>query len=171
MLIHAGACDGFDMNHQTMINNKNMDDAGYESYITDFVIKTSAEYSFLELATFEKEALGFNIQYLPTNAYKHEVIKQNLSNLSVFDTKSEAEVLAYIKKIKTIKTKQGKPMAFIELDDGNIQVEATIFSDTYQKMLKYLTNDVQVFKMRVNDYRQEKSFVIVSIRKIDEARG
>ncbi|MEF3692921.1 MAG: DNA polymerase III subunit alpha [Acholeplasmataceae bacterium] len=167
MLIHAGACDGFNMNHQTMMNHKSMDDVGYESYITDFVIKDSKEYSFLELASFEKEALGYNLKYLPMNVYQEEVQKQRLNNLSVFETKTEAEVLAYIKKIKMIKTKQGKPMAFVELDDGITQLEATIFSDTYQKLLNYLTNDVQVFKMRVNDYRQEKSYIIVSIRRID----
>ena len=170
MLIHAGACDGFNMNHQTMMNHKSMEDVGYETYITDFVVKSDKEYSFLELATYEKEALGYNLKYLPMNAYQEEFKKQNLNNLSIFKTQNEAEVLAYIKKIKTIKTKQGKPMAFLTLDDGNTEAEATIFSDTYQKMLNYLTNDVQVFKMRVNDYRQEKSLVIISIRKIDDTR-
>lgn len=167
MFIHAGACDCFDMNHQTMMNHKSMDHIGYESYITDFVIKESPEYSFLELATYEKEALGFNLKYLLMNAYKDIMKKQNLNDLSIFKSKNEADVLAYIKKVKTIKTKQGKPMAFIELDDGTTQLEATIFSDTYQKVLNHLTNDVQIFKIRVNDYRQDKSYVIVSIRKIE----
>jgi DNA polymerase-3 subunit alpha len=169
-LIHVGACDHFHLNHQTMITNKSLEDAGYESYISDYAMRSYPEYSFMELAQYEKEALGYNLKYLPMNAHQDVIKTQNLTNLSIFNSKQEADVLAFIKKIKTIKTKQGKTMAFVELDDGIQTLEATIFSDTYQNVLKYLTNDVQVFKMRVNEYRNEKSYIIVSIRKLDEVR-
>ena len=166
MMIHAGALDGFGINHQTMILNKSIEYAGYASYITDFVMIESKEFSFAELIQFEKEALGFNLIYHPMIQFAEQIKKQGLKDLTIFDHVNEAEVVAYIKKMKTIKTKQGKPMAFIELDDGQTQREATIFTDTYQQVTKYLTNDVQVFKMRVNEYRKEKTLVLISIRPI-----
>ncbi len=166
MLIHAGALDQFQINRHTMILNKSIEHAGYESYITDFVMQEASEYSFSELSAFEKEALGFNLVYHPLIQYEQDIKKQKLKALSIFEKVLEADVVAYIKKIKTIKTKQGHPMAFLLLDDGETQVEATLFSDLYKSMSKYLTNDVQVFKMRVNEYRNQKTLVVVSIRPI-----
>lgn len=164
--IHAGALDSFNLNRHTMMLNKSIEFAGYEKFIDDFVMQKAEELPFSELSQLEKDALGFNLVYHPLMAYAEEIKKQKLNSLEIFKTANEAEVIAYIKKIKTIQTKQGKPMAFIELDDGVSQMEATLFSDVYKRYLNCLTNDVQVFKMRVNEFRNEKTFVVVSIRKL-----
>jgi len=166
MLIHSGALDQFGLNRKTMSYNKQMDDAGYELYITDFKMKTMEDYTFAEKAEFEKEALGVNLLYNPMMAYKDVIKAQNLMTLGALEKENVINALAIIKKIKVIKTKQGKPMAFIELDDGKIQIEATIFQDAYLKYQSILSNDIYIFKIRVNQYKNQKTYVIESLKPV-----
>ena len=75
MLIHAGALNAFGLTHHTMISSKQIDQAGYELYVTDFTMPNLPEYSFSELADFEKEALGYNLVYHPMAMYENEIMK------------------------------------------------------------------------------------------------
>lgn len=168
MLIHSGALDNFGLNHQTMNYHKQIEDAGYEQYITDFKLKTTEDYSFFEKAQYEKEALGFNLMYNPINAHQDLIIKMNLKPLSNLNTENEILTLAYIKNLKVIKTKQGKPMAFALLDDGASELEATLFTETYLKYESLLNKEVQIFRIKTNVYKDKKSNVIEEVRVIQE---
>ncbi|PKK99321.1 MAG: DNA polymerase III subunit alpha [Tenericutes bacterium HGW-Tenericutes-2] len=167
MLIHSGALDAFGLNHQTMNYHKQIDDAGYEQYITDFKLKTTEDYSFFEKAQFEKEALGFNLMYNPINAHQDLIAKLKLKPLSDLYNQHEILTLAYIKNIKVIKTKQGKEMAFALLDDGSTELEATLFTDTYLKYIDLLNREVRIFRIKANVYKDKKSNVIEEVKKID----
>ncbi len=166
MLIHSGALDALGLNHQTMNYHKQIEDAGYEQYITDFKLKTVEDYSFFEKAQFEKEALGFNLMYNPINAHQDLIVKMKLKPLSTLESQDEVLTLAYIKTIKKIKTKQGKPMAFVLLDDGSTELEATLFTETYLKYESLLNKEVQIFRIKADLYKEKKSNVIDEIRKI-----
>lgn len=168
MLIHSGALDEFDLNHPTMLGNKQIDQAGYELYITDYKMKIYEDDDFMTKSKNEKEALGFNIIYHPLYAYEKLMKDKNYQPLSIMQKQDEAIVLAFIKDQKTIKTKQGKPMMFVTLDDGTSQLEATLFSETYKKYQNNLHHDVQVFKIRSNRYREQRSFVIEWIENVKE---
>lgn len=167
MLIHSGALDTFGLNHQTMNYHKQILDAGYEQYITDFKLKTTEDYSFFEKAQYEKEALGFNLMYNPINAHQELIAKLNLKPLSNLSHQDEILTLAYIKNLKVIKTKQGKQMAFALLDDGSSELEATLFTDVYLKYESLLNNEVQIFRIKTNVYKDKKSNVIEEVRKIN----
>ena len=166
MLIHSGALDCFGLNHQTMIANKQIDQAGYELYITDFKMKMQEDYSFREKATFELESLGFYVLYHPMVAYQDTVEKLNLKPLSYLEKNQSADVLAFFISQKIIKTKQGKEMAFIELDDGSSQIEATLFTETYLSYKNDLNNDIKIFKIKANVYKNQRTYVIESMKKV-----
>ena len=166
MLIHSGALDCFGLNHQTMIANKQIDQAGYELYITDFKMKMQEDYSFREKAAFELESLGFYVLYHPMVAYQDTVEKLNLKPLSYLEKNQSADVLAFIISQKIIKTKQGKEMAFIELDDGSSQIEATLFTETYLSYKNDLNNDIKIFKIKANVYKNQRTYVIESMKKV-----
>ena len=166
MLIHSGALDSFKLNHKTMDYHKQIDDAGYEQYITDFKLMVTDDYSFAEKAQLERDALGLNIIYHPIMAFQDTIIKYKLKALSALESAHEADVLAFIRKKKVIKTKQGKEMAFVELDDGVTQLEATLFTETYEKYMNLLTNEVQIFKVKINEYKNQKTYLIESIKQI-----
>ena len=57
MLIHSGALDCFGLNHHTMIQNKDASHAGYEMYISDFKLRDYDEFSFIDLALYEKRSI------------------------------------------------------------------------------------------------------------------
>lgn len=166
MLIHSGALDQFGLNRKTLNYHKQVDDAGYELYITDYKMKITEDYTFAEKAELEKEALGFNLSYSPIMAYEDVIKAQHLNRLSDLDHKDEVEAIAYIKKTKEIKTKQGQKMAFVELDDGAVQIEATLFQDTYAKYKNTLSSDICIYKVKANLYKNQKTYVVESIRSI-----
>jgi len=168
MLIHSGALDFLNLNHQTMIFHKGMDDAGYEQYITDFKLQEMEEYNFSELAQYEIEALGFNMTYHPLNVYQDYIEKHHLQTISDVPHLDQAVVVAYIRKIKKIKTKQGHPMAFVELDDGISMIEATLFNQTFKTYEAQLTSDIQLFKLKKNTYKNQVTYVIDDIKYIKQ---
>ena len=166
MLIHSGALDTLDMNHQTMMHHKNLNDAGYELYITDFVVNKMEEYDMKRLIEFEKEALGFNLSYHPLILYQDIVKDKKLDQLSDLNSKQEITALAYIKKIKTIQTKQKKSMAFILLDDGVTSLEVTCFSNEYLKFENKLDDRAKIFKIRTQAFQDKSTYVLVDIQTL-----
>jgi DNA polymerase III alpha subunit len=59
-------------------------------------------------------------------------------------------------------------MAFVELDDGLTQLEATLFTDTYVKYENLINKDVQIFQIKTNQFRNKKTYVIDHIKPIDK---
>lgn len=167
MLIHAGALDSFGLSHQTMNEAKRIDQAGYELYIQDFQIKEYPEYSISELRKFEKEALGFNLRYHPLSGYDDLIKNYQLCSWDDIDQHKEGRLLAHVIKKKEIKTKQGRRMAFLSLSDGTLEKEATLFSDAYEKIASSMEDDVYIFKVKVNIYKEQTSYVIDRIWTIE----
>jgi DNA polymerase-3 subunit alpha len=74
--------------------------------------------------------------------------------------------LAYIKKIKVIKTKNNQSMAFLTLDDGDQDLDVTIFSSDYEHLKEDLGRDVCIFKIKKNMFKDKQTFVLVSMKKL-----
>jgi DNA polymerase-3 subunit alpha len=129
-------------------------------------INLQEDYSFREKATFELESLGFYVLYHPMIAFQETIEKLKLKPLSYLEKNQSTEVLAFIVSQKVIKTKQGKEMAFIELDDGTSQLEATLFTETYLTYKNELNNDIKIFKIKANEYRNQRTFVVESMKKV-----
>lgn len=166
MLIHSGALDTFGLNHPTMLANKQIEQAGYELYIQDFKMRVQDDFSFIEKANYEKEALGFNVLYQPHLAYKDLIDRLKLKPLSAIKEKSEIDVLAAIKHTKVIKTKQNKQMAFLTIDDGITEIEVTLFD--YDRYKNLLDKELKIIRIKKNSYREQISYVIESIKDIKE---
>jgi len=166
MLIHAGALDAFNLTHQTMIQNIGLDDAGYEQYISDFKMKTFEEYSFSILAEKEKEALGFNLLYQPMAAYESFIKEKALDTFEQLSHKDKITVLSYIKKSKRIKTKNNEPMMFLLLDDGEQELEVTLFPKTLKAYEHIISEDVLLFTIKKNHYNGQTSYVCDMIKDI-----
>lgn len=166
MLIHSGALDTFGLNHPTMLANKQIEQAGYELYIQDFKMRVQDDFSFIEKANYEKEALGFNVLYQPHLAYKDLIDRLKLKPLSAIKEKSEIDVLASIKHTKVIKTKQNKQMAFLTIDDGKTEIEVTLFD--YDRYKNLLDKELKIIRIKKNSYREQISYVIESIKDIKE---
>lgn len=168
MLIHAGALDGFGLNHRTMMNHKAMNEAGYEHYVVDFVMPVLDEYSILELAQFEKEALGFYVNHHPLTRYQHLLKTGQYLPLSEIENQPSIQTIAFIKSQKTIQTKTGKPMMFLELDDGITALEVTCFTQEYEKYQTMMDDQMYVFSIKKDTYRNKTSYVLKHMAPIKE---
>ena len=168
MLIHSGALDEFMLNHHTMIENKDASHAGYEMYISDFKLRDYEEYSFIDLALYEKEALGFNLTYHPLQRYESYIKEHKLQTIEDIKDASYVRILGFIIEKKVIKTKQGKSMAFIKIDDGQHQVEATLFTQNYIKYQDLLDDKVKLFEIKENDFNGKKTYIIEKMYTIEE---
>jgi DNA polymerase III subunit alpha len=167
-LIHSGALDCFELNHHTMIENKEANHAGYELYITDFKLKNHDEYSFKDLALQEKEAIGFNLVYHPLQMYQAYIKEHKLQTIEDLKTQKHIRFLGFITHKKVIKTKQGKPMAFITIDDGQHQIEATLFTNTYLSYEQILDEQIKMFDIKENVFKDKKTYVVDKIYTIEK---
>jgi DNA polymerase-3 subunit alpha len=168
MLIHSGALDNFKLNHHTMIENKDASHAGYELYITDFKLKNHDEYGFKDLAIKEKEAIGFNLVYHPLQMYQSYIKEHKLQTIEDLNTQKHIRFLGFITHKKVIKTKQGKPMAFITIDDGQHQIEATLFTKTYLDYETLLDEHIKMFEIKENVFKEKKTYVVDKIYTIEK---
>lgn len=167
MLIFANALQSFNLNQHTLIEHQSLDDSGYNKYIQDFQMKLYDEYPFSVLAEHEKEALGFNLIYHPLVAYKDIVIKQKLNALNDSHHLAYIKALAMITNIKVIKTKNNQNMAFLTLDDGVTQLEVTMFSSTYQSYKEKLDQNIKIFELKKNIYKEKTSFIVEKMSEVE----
>ena len=167
MLIHSGALDSFGLNRKTLAMHTEIETAGYEQYITDFKMQDYDNYTIAELAGLERTALGFNLLYHPVFMYQDVKKRQRLDTLADLDQKQEVTVLAYLKDSREIKTKKGEPMAFVTLDDGQREIEATVFADVYQKQQVLLTSDVRIYTIKSKRYQNKRTYQVTNIKPMD----
>ncbi len=167
MLIYANALKSFGLNQHTLLENKSLDDAGYNKYIDDYQMKTYEAYPFSILAEHEKEAIGFNLIYHPLIAYQEIREKNKLNELKDTERLALVKALAFISNIKEITTKNNQKMAFLTLDDGVVQIEATLFSRGYESYKKALNKDIKIFTLKKNTYKDKISYVVEKIQSIE----
>ena len=166
MLIYAGALDCFKETKRTLIEHINLEHAGYEQYITDFKPREYPEYDLITLAQYEKEALGFYLKQHPFKRYDEWARTANLDFFSDSARKTKLKVLAIIKAIKIIKTKQNEKMAFVVLDDGKQTIEATLFARTFSLHQSIKVDEIYCFYISKKQYQEKDSFVIERIEKV-----
>lgn len=175
-LVGAGALDEFSKKEN--ISKKYMID-NYEnvlervSYLDVLNIELTnqntsyEEYTFEEISILEKEALGFNIKYnlfIKYNPYKEKYNCINLNNL-------KENVLSYsvvmIKRIREITTKKGEKMAFLEIADENMNMDAVVFTNQYLRLAGILElNKFYIVKGKTELREEKLQFVIEDLRKL-----
>jgi len=166
-LIHSGALDGFGLNRKTMSEHKAIESLGFDRYIDDFKMKVYDEYPFKDNAEREREALGFNVLFNPLQAYAEIRKKRKLNRFEDLENRGNVKVLAYLKRIKRIKTKKNDTMAFALIDDGERELEGTLFPDVLARFEKMLTEDVRIYTIKKDSYRDKTTYVIDRIDAIE----
>lgn len=96
------------------------------SFGKGFVINTQADLSDLEEA-----CLGAQFTTDPANDMQS-------FGWGEIRSKQRFKAEAYIRKVKKIKTKNNKPMAFVEVSTGDGSIECTVFPNVYEKAKKLL---------------------------------
>ncbi len=137
-------------------NTKNThEDAPKPAKLEDFKVQ--------EKLQFEKELLGFYVSEHP--------LKSILRSISVDERvtkKSKVKVVVVITAIKLHTTKEGKRMAFLQIEDLTGQMEAIIFPTTHQKIKDFpKENDVVLITGKIEKKEDKTQLIIDELQSAD----
>ena len=175
-LIFAGALDEFKLSKQTMVMSIE-DVIGFNEYGAfidkkQFTIKELDEYTMDVLKQNELDVLGFNLFVNPLSGYQDQIEKHGLIKPSMIDsdmTGKQIRVIGIISKIKKIKTKNGKDMAFITIEDETIAIDGVLFTKeykTYQNMINQ--GEICLFLVKVDNRNDNLQLVIEKVHNMSE---
>lgn len=174
-LIMVGVFDEFGKNKKTLIENlkplqsyvqmeEHVGDAGFRYLETD-------EYSFAELQAAEKELIGIHLSYHPASRYEEAAREKGYLMASDGEAAPEgpAKVVGLASRVKTLKTKKGDTMAFLEIEDGLGKIDAVLFPETYLKVQPILKQGaLALFVGSISIRNESKQLVIDRISLFKE---
>ena len=117
----------------------------------------------------EKDALGFYLSGHPLNRYEDMMAKfTNASALSIREIADKAAVRigGLISGIRTLRTKRGDLMAFVQLEDLQGTVEIIVFPDIYANFEEKLVVDAPVF-IQGQAQKEENAVRVVAEEIVD----
>lgn len=151
-LIYAGAFDEFNETRHTMIEcleNVLMYANAHKNEISildndDVPLIKSLKDDYMVLAENEKKVLGFYFSYNPIVSLKkkYNISCDNLYNLA--NTSGYVNGFGEIKRVKSLKTKKGEDMAFVDLIDDKGELSLAIMPDLYRNIGSQLAKDKYV---------------------------
>ncbi len=133
-----------------------------------------SEWPEVEKWAKEKEALGFYITGHPLTRYQ-ELVRRLTSfdtqNLEEAPDKSEVALCGMVAAFKEIRTKKGKRMAFIDLEDLKGKVEVVVFNDVYEKVASLFQSDIPIYvKGTVEQGEEGRKILASDIQALEEAQ-
>ncbi len=127
----------------------------------------------IDKLNWERELLGTFISNHPLDKYNKlskEMHLMRLEDCQKLADKTEFATIAIINRIKIIHTKKdGKPMAFVSIEDYSGNAEAVIFPRNYEQLRNVIKDSMpMIIKGNVNERDGEKTLVIDNINDPDE---
>jgi DNA polymerase-3 subunit alpha len=157
-------------NHQTLLYN--IDNAlTYAELVTNIdpslvekpIIGVVDEMSKDELSKRELSVFGFYLSNHPVATYK--AMDEDIINLidirNYFD--KLIDIIVYVDKIKTIKTKTNEEMAFITGSDESSSVELIMFPNVYKDNQNISRGDILKVKARVEKRMSRYQLAVVKV--------
>ena len=121
----------------------------------------------------EKEALGLYLSGHPLNRYEDVVAKftnANALTLSEITDKAAVRIGGLISGIRTLRTKKGDLMAFVQVEDLHGTAEVIVFPDSYADCEELLREDQPVF-VQGQAQKEENAVRIVAEQIVDMERA
>ena len=136
-------------------------------------IPTAPEFGEMTLLAYEKEALGFFISNHPMEILKDEIKRFSNINIKKILTASnfekEIKLIAFINKVKKIKTKKGEIMASVLLLDTTGEIDGIVFPNIYNQFLENIQEEKIVFiKTKAYEKLNKLNLIISEIVEYDK---
>ena len=153
-LICADAFKNIEKNANTLLNNLEIV-VNYVSLINDLdeslvekpVLKDYPDFSDEEKRIYELENYGFYITNHPASKYNEPSIVKIKDIAKYYNRVVKFAVL--IDKVRVIKTKEQKDMAFIDASDETGKMSFILFANLFNTIDEYKKNEVVIIKGRV----------------------
>lgn len=123
-----------------------------------------ADFSTSEKLRLEKELLGFYVSDHPLKSVHqaaHILTPINLSQLGDQKQKAIVSTIVMITSVKKVITKNGDPMAILQVEDLTGGAEAVVFPKTYSNISALLESDAPLIIWGKVDRREDQAQLIV----------
>ena len=164
-LIDAGAFDDFQVSRDVLRASVEvaLQDARFPMYGHPKFKEPKQQRSMIEIVEAEKEVLPFYISDHPVAIYREEMKKDYMRVIELLDFVEGTPIQLYgkVEEVRTLRTKKGEEMAFMEVSDETGSIECTIFPRIYKRWTKKLYPDLFVEVVgKVDVYRGMKKVVV-----------
>ena len=166
-IIYSGALDIFGISKKAMIDSyKTIIEKEQYSFVKSLDIEyNEEEFTYGELLIKEKEAIGLNLKYNFFYQYQNLYQEKRLFRIEDLKEGMYIRTLGMIKYIRTIKTKAGENMAFVNLEDEINKIELTVFPRTYNVLSNIAIGQVVIVGGKVQK-REGLQIIVDSIEKV-----
>jgi len=176
-LIYSGALDKITYNRATALKSL---DSIIESVkfsggsMTLFEITKSRENKVEEMSLNERlekefEVTGFYFSGHPSEKYNYLRTKNDISFIGELKENKNQRLLGLIRRIKTIQTKKGLPMSFVQLTDETGTVSLTLFPEEHRKFIKEIhQNDIIMVEGKTEKNGREPKMIVRKLQPQSE---
>ena len=141
----------------------------------DFSFPPRRRLGLSERLAYEKEGLGLYLTGHPMQAHANDVARfatVPLSELEQFQLEQEVRLAGLTGEIRTIRTKRGDRMAFVQLEDCDDSVECVLFSDAWARSQKVFEAGTPVLVTGTLESRNgELKLKVASVELLSEVRA
>ena len=126
----------------------------YEKY------KNITDIGLSELLSLEKKSLGYYLSGHPVNAIEKKINKLRSKTISKLDHDTKkASIVCLVNSVRQIKDKKGKPLTFINFDDGTGVMDGVVSSEVLDNCHTILKEgQILIVKgvVEIDDYRSKE---------------
>ena len=137
-------------------------------------VPAEEEWPLAQRLQIEKQLLGFYVSGHPLDSYRklwEKAVHIDLSKPDRFVHDNKYSLLGIVVSVRSIQTKRGRPMAFLQIEDYNGLIELIIFSDLWEQYREKLEVDsIMGFTGRMDSSRGDPKLVVESIHRPDELK-
>ncbi len=193
-LIYSGAFDVFGVERSSLIktypiavkqaeqrqNDNSSGQSGLFASVDEHIeyeahYLNAPEFAFRQRLQFEKMVMGYYFYDHPTDEYRKDIkhISAVLPSELRFRNNKEVRVLALISELRYRPTRKGGQIAIITVEDGNMPLNAVVFSKVLGDVSdKLIVDDVVIIsgKIQRDDYRDGWQIIVDKIENIDEVK-
>lgn len=130
-------------------------------------------FSKMELLQLEREQLGLYVSGHPLDEYEEQMKHQSfdlIHELDEYENDRSVRVVGMVLAVRSIVTKRGKRMAFVELEDRVTKVEVVVFPNTWEQCYDWLEQgSLILLQARVQHEEESVKLLAQNVRPLDEA--
>jgi DNA polymerase-3 subunit alpha len=125
-----------------------------------------------DILEMEKEVLGTYLGEHPLSKYRDFIQENTCWSEDDYDLLSQGEFLRFagiIKQVRTVVTRKGSEMAFVEIEGLNNKKTVTMFPLQYAKFKPIIKNGQAILIAgNINIFRDEKNITVVDAKRLDD---
>lgn len=179
-LIKAGCFDQLEENRNLLLANapdliENVQLTGQNLSLSEILggapVRHVDKTTRNEKAAMEQEVLGFSTMSAPLIVVQRYAKRFNAKGLNDFDINETGISVGKLLKVKSIRTKNDKTMAFASFTNNKTQQEVVIFPNLYEKIHTLLKEgDIYLLGLKVQSDRYDnskKQYILTNLKKFN----